>query len=103
MTGLIHEYVHHFRPTLLRGSYELWLFPGETGGRKDAKTLTDQSPNGSKKRSLFITVRKFRRAAAAIWLQYKPRDHETVRRILGARRCDPPNRRSAPYLGARAG
>jgi hypothetical protein len=37
LTDLIDEYVHHFRPSLLRGSNELWLFPGETGGCKDAK------------------------------------------------------------------
>ena len=35
---------------------------------------------------LFITVHQFRHAAAAIWLQHKPGDYETVRRILGHKR-----------------
>ena len=34
LTALIDEYVHEFRPSLLRGSNELWLFPGEAGGTK---------------------------------------------------------------------
>jgi hypothetical protein len=42
LTGLIDEYVDRFRPTLLRGANELWLFPGETGGFKDAKTFSGQ-------------------------------------------------------------
>ena len=32
---IIDEYIHDFRAILLRGSNELWLFPGETGGRED--------------------------------------------------------------------
>ena len=87
LTGLIEEYIHHFRPTLLRGSNELWLFPGETSGCKDAKTLSDQITERIEKATgLFITVHQFRHAAAAIWLQYKPGDYETVRRILGHKR-----------------
>src|SRR5262249_24236680 len=34
LTTLIDEYIQRFRSTLLRGSNELWLFPGETGGCK---------------------------------------------------------------------
>jgi hypothetical protein len=57
LTGLIDEYLHHFRPTLLRGSNELWLFPGETGGCKDAKTLSDQiTERVEKATGLFITA-----------------------------------------------
>jgi hypothetical protein len=67
LTGLIDEYVHHFRPTLQRGSNELWLFPGETGGCKDAKTLSAQiTERVAKATGLFITVHQFRHAAAAI-------------------------------------
>jgi len=87
LTGLIDEYVHHFRPSLLRGSNELWLFPGETGGFKDAKTFSGQiTERVEKATGLFITVHQFRHAAAAIWLQHKPGDYETVRRILGHKR-----------------
>ena len=86
LTELIEEYVHDFRPTLLRGSNDLWLFPGETGGCKDAKTLSDQITERIQKATgLRITVHQFRHAAAAIWLRYKQGDYETVRRMLGHR------------------
>src|SRR5215211_6265823 len=34
VTALIEEYAHDHRPVLLRGSNELWLFPGESGSFK---------------------------------------------------------------------
>jgi len=69
---------------LLRGSNELWLFPGESGGHKDAKTLSGQITEQIEEATgLFITVHQFRHAAAAIWLKYHPGDYETVRRMLG--------------------
>ncbi len=83
---LIDEYIHEFRPTLLRGSNESWLFPGESGGCKDAKTLSDQiTKKVETATGLRITVHQFRHAAAAIWLKHHPGDYETVRRILGHR------------------
>ena len=86
LTVLIDEYVHDYRSILLRGSNELWLFPGETGGCKDAKTFSGQITERIEKATgLFITVHQFRHAAAAIWLRHKPGDYETVRRILGHR------------------
>jgi hypothetical protein len=36
VTAVIDEYVHNFRPALMRGSNEDWLFPGGEGGSKDA-------------------------------------------------------------------
>jgi integrase len=75
-----------FRPSLLRGSNDLWLFPGETGGHKDAKTLSGQITDKIETAiGLFITVHQFRHAAAAIWLKHHPGDYETVRRMLGHR------------------
>jgi integrase len=86
LTALIGEYVHDYRSILLRGSNDLWLFPGETGGCKDAKTFSGQITERIEKATgLFITVHQFRHAAAAIWLRHKPGDYETVRRILGHR------------------
>src|ERR1700716_1572064 len=32
VTAIINEYVHDFRPALMRGSNADWLFPGESGG-----------------------------------------------------------------------
>jgi hypothetical protein len=57
LTGLIDEYLHRFRATLLRGANELWLFPGEIGGCKDAKTFSGQiTERVEKATDLFITV-----------------------------------------------
>ena len=86
LTTLIDEYVHQFRSTLLRGSNELWLFPGESGGCKDAKTFSGQiSERVEKATGLRITAHQFRHAAAAMWLKHNPGDYETVRRMLGHR------------------
>jgi integrase len=86
LTALIDEYVHAFRSTLLRGSNELWLFPGEAGGHKDAKTFSGQiTERVEKATGLRITAHQFRHAAAAMWLKQKPGDYETVRRTLGHR------------------
>jgi integrase len=84
LTALIDEYTQSFRSTLLRGSNELWLFPGETGGCKDARTLSGQITEKIHKAiGLVITPHQFRHAAAAIYLKHHPGDYETVRRILG--------------------
>jgi integrase len=86
LTALIDEYVHQFRSTLLRGSNALWLFPGESGGCKDAKTFSGQITERIEKATgLCITVHQFRHAAAAMWLKHNPGDYETVRRLLGHR------------------
>ena len=42
LTDLIDEYVHEFRPALLRGSNASWLFPGEAGKPKAALTFSQQ-------------------------------------------------------------
>jgi integrase len=86
LTALIDEYVHTFRSTLLRGSNDLWLFPGAAGGHKDAKTFGGQITDRVEKATgLRITAHQFRHAAAAMWLKHKPGDYETVRRMLGHR------------------
>jgi integrase len=86
MTGLIDEYIDQFRSTLLRGSNDLWLFPGESGGCKGAKTFSGQITERIQKATgMRITVHQFRHAAAAIYLKHHPGDYETVRRILGHR------------------
>jgi hypothetical protein len=42
LTDLIDEYIHEFRPTLLRGSNSSWLFPGEGGEPKVGITFSKQ-------------------------------------------------------------
>ena len=86
LTALIDEYLHHFRPVLLRGANEPWLFPGENGRFKGLATLGDQiSQRVYKSTGLQITAHQFRHAAAAFYLKHHPGDYETVRRILGHR------------------
>jgi integrase len=86
LTDLIDEYVHEFRPALLRGSSSSWLFPGEGGERKAAITFSLLITNRIMKAvGARITVHQFRHAAAAIYLKHRPGDYETVRRLLGHR------------------
>jgi integrase len=86
LTDLIDEYIHDFRPALLRGANASWLFPGENGRPKVkltfSKLITDRI---QKAVGLRITVHQFRHAAAAIYLKHNPGDYETVRRLLGHR------------------
>jgi integrase len=86
LTDLIDEYVHEYRPSLLRGFNGAWLFPGTTGGSKDPHLFSIQITERIEKATgLRITMHQFRHAAAAIYLKYHPGDYETVRRLLGHR------------------
>jgi integrase len=86
LTDLIDEYVHEFRPTLLRGANAAWLFPGEAGQPKHKLQFSKQiTVRVQKATGLRLTVHQFRHAAAAIYLKHHPGDYETVRRLLGHR------------------
>ena len=86
LTDLIDEYVHEFRPTLLRGSNSNLLFPGENGeptnGLQFSKQITERI---QKTVGLRITVHQFRHAAAAIYLKHHPGKYERVQLMLGHR------------------
>jgi hypothetical protein len=86
LTDLIDEYVHEFRPTLLRGANASWLFPGEGGQPKNKLEFGKQITRRIQKAvGLRITPHQFRHAAAAIYLKHHPGEYETVRRLLGHR------------------
>lgn len=86
LTALIDEYIHDFRTSLLRGSNDLWLFPGEAGGCKDSRTLSGQITKRIEKATgLRMTVHQFRHAAAAILLKHRPGEYELVRQLLAHR------------------
>jgi hypothetical protein len=86
LTGLIDEYVHHFRPTLLRGRNEDWLFPGQHQGAKDEVSFSGQITNCIQKHTgLRITAQQFRHAAGALILRKRPGEYELVRQLLGHR------------------
>jgi len=86
LTKLIDEYIHDFRPTLVRGSNAAWLFPGEAGGPKTANMFSTQITERIQKATgVRMTVHQFRHACAAIYLKHRPGEYETVKRLLGHR------------------
>jgi Phage integrase family len=86
LTRLIDEYVFDFRPTLLRGSNEDWLFPGQRGGAKGKISFSGQISNRILEATgLRMTVHQFRHAAGALILKQRPGEYELVRRLLGHR------------------
>ena len=86
ITPLIDEYVHDFRPTLLRGRNEDYLFPGIRSGAKGKVSFSGQiTKRVLKLTGLRITAHQFRHAAGAIILQEQPGNYELVRQILGHR------------------
>jgi integrase len=86
LTDLIDEYIHEFRPALLRRTNAPWLFPGEGGEPKNKLLFGQQITRRIQKTiGLRVTPHQFRHAAAAIYLKHRPGDYETVRRLLGHR------------------
>jgi integrase len=86
LTRLIDEYVFDFRPALLRGRNEDWLFPGQRSGAKGKISFSGQiTQRIHKGTGLRMTVHQFRHAAGAIILQHRPGEYELVRQILGHR------------------
>jgi integrase len=84
VTTIINEYVHDFRPDLMRGSNADWLFPGESGGHKEKISFSTQIVDRVEKSTgLRITVHQFRHAAGALILKHRPGEYELVRRLLG--------------------
>jgi integrase len=84
LTELIDEYIHVFRPRLIKGADEGWLFPSPEGGHKSEHLLSLQIKDRVKKETgLSITAHQFRHACAAIFLKHNPGQHELLRRILG--------------------
>jgi hypothetical protein len=83
VTTIINEYVHNFRPDLMRGSNADWLFPGESGGHKEKISFSTQIVDRVEKSTgLRITVQQFRHAAGALILKHRPGEYELVRRLL---------------------
>jgi integrase len=86
LSELIDEYINVYRPALLRGSTDLWLFPGQKREIKTSRTLSLQvTDRVIKATGLRITVHQFRHAAAAIFLKHRPGQYELVRQMLGHR------------------
>lgn len=86
VTALIDEYVHHYRPHLMRGTNSAYLFPGSSGAPKTASMFSGQITDRVEDATgLRLTVHQFRHAAAAIYLRHHPGAYEVVKRLLGHR------------------
>jgi hypothetical protein len=86
LTRMIDEYVHNFRPILLRGRNDDWLFPGQRGGAKSSILFSGQiTQRIYQTTGLRMTVHQFRHAAGALILQSRPGEYELVRQLLGHR------------------
>jgi integrase len=84
LSDLIAEYIHDFRPALLRGSNEDWLFPGQSRAIKTAGTISLQiTKRIFKATGLRITVHQFRHAAGAVFLKHHPGEYVLVQHLLG--------------------
>jgi len=85
-TAIIDEYIHQYRPQLMRCFNHDYLFAGEAHPQKATKTLSKQvSERLWKELGLEITPHQFRHAAAYIMLKADPGNYELVRRVLGHR------------------
>jgi integrase len=86
VTRIIDEYVHDFRPSLLRCVNSAWLFPGQSGGAKANTLLSGQiTQRIHHATGLRMTAHQFRHAAGALILQDRPGEYELVRQLLGHR------------------
>lgn len=86
ITELIDEYIHQFRPHLMRGIAGDYLFPGVSGKPKTANMFSGQITDRVEDATgLRLTCHQFRHAAAAIYLRHNPGAYEVVKRLLGHR------------------
>jgi Phage integrase family len=86
LTRMIDEYVHNYRPILLRGRNDDWLFPGQQGEAKSSTLLSGQiTQRIYQATGLRMTAHQFRHAAGALILQHRPGEYELVRQLLGHR------------------
>jgi integrase len=76
-------YCSRFRH-VLKGSNGPWLFPGQNGGHKVQRTMSQQITETLWRAcGIRMTPHQFRHAAGAIILKYDPGNYELVRRVLG--------------------
>jgi Phage integrase family len=84
LTKLVDEYVFDFRPVLMKGKNDDWLFPGRSTDHKEKIGFSTQIVNQVEKAAgMRITVHQYRHAAAAMLLKDRPGEYELVRQLLG--------------------
>jgi hypothetical protein len=82
LVRIMDRYIDHYRPRLVTAPSP-WLFPGENGERRSSgfgvqigKLIADEI-------GVVMTPHQFRHLAAKLYLDRRPGDYETVRRLLG--------------------
>jgi integrase len=83
LVRLLDAYLKRYRPRLTRATSP-WLFPGEMGARRSPGGFGAQiSAMIEEKIGITITLHQFRHLAAKLYLDARPGDFETMRRLLG--------------------
>jgi integrase len=84
LTKLIDDYVFDFRPVLMKGKNDDWLFPGRSTDHKEKIGFSTQIVDRVEKAvGIRVTVHQYRHAAAAMILKHRPGEFELVRQLLG--------------------
>ena len=85
LTNLLERYLAEYRPRLVVGPDEGWLFPGAKPGRpKTEMGIRDQLCRAVHKHTrIVVNPHIYRHIAAFFYLEAHPEDYETVRRLLG--------------------
>jgi integrase len=83
LVRILDAYQKHYRPRLV-STPSPWLFPGEQGARRSPGGFGAQiSSLIAEKTGITMTLHQFRHLAAKLYLDRRPGDYETVRRLLG--------------------
>jgi integrase len=83
LVRLLDAHVKWYRPRLV-STPSPWLFPGEQGARRSPGGFGAQiSSLIVEKTGITMTLHQFRHLAAKLYLDRRPGDYETVRRLLG--------------------
>jgi integrase len=85
LTDLLELYIAKYRPLLVVGPDEGWLFPGAKPGRAKTEMRIRGQLCGAVRKHTGIVVNPhiYRHIAAFFYLEAHPEDYETVRRLLG--------------------
>jgi site-specific recombinase XerD len=85
LTDLLELYIAKYRPLLVIGPDEGWLFPGAKPGRPKTEMGIRHQLCGAvhKHTRIVVNPHVYRHIAAFFYLEAHPEDYETVRRLLG--------------------
>jgi hypothetical protein len=82
LVRIMDRYIDHYRPRLVTAPSP-WLFPGEDGKRRSSGFGVQIGKLIAEEIGVVMTPHQFRHLAAKLYLDRRPGDYETVRRLLG--------------------